>query len=114
MIFAFVDESGKPYPSEADIHPTLTAVCCKGDYIKELTQKLYNAEIRVFGDDPTFNRQLKGNKMINLQLNNKKLVDRGTRMLVEELQIPYNQANALLLLHGSVKKAVDIYKNEHP
>ena len=58
--------------------------------------------------------RVKGNKMINLQLNNKKLVDRGTRMLVEELQIPYDQANALLLLHGSVKKAVDIYKSEHP
>ena len=65
MIFAFVDESGKPYPSEADTHPTLTAVCCDSDNIKELTKKLYNAEIRVFGDDPTFTRQLKGNKMIS-------------------------------------------------
>ncbi|VBB47951.1 putative PTS component; possibly regulatory [uncultured Paludibacter sp.] len=56
--------------------------------------------------------RVKGNKMINLQLNNKKLVDRGTRMLVEELHIPYEQANALLLMHGSVKKAVETYKSQ--
>lgn len=57
--------------------------------------------------------RVKGNKMINLQLNNKKLVDRGTRMLVEELKIPYDQAKALLLLHGSVKIAVDAYRSEN-
>jgi hypothetical protein len=65
MIFAFVDESGKPYPTEHDIHPTLSAVCINSDDIKEITQRLYNAEIKVFGDDPSFTRQLKGNDMIN-------------------------------------------------
>lgn len=78
VIFAFVDESGKPYPTEPDIHPTLTAVCCNSDNIKELTQRLYHTEIKVFGDDPTFARQLKGNKMINSrsvtdQYNNRKI-----------------------------------------
>ena len=48
-----------------------------------------------------------GNKMVNMQLSNKKLVDRGTRMLVELLNLPYNQAQNLLLLHGSVQKAVE-------
>lgn len=57
--------------------------------------------------------RVKGNKMINMQLSNKKLVDRGTRMIVEELGLPYPQAKALLLMHGSVKKAVDAYRNEH-
>ena len=65
IIFAFVDESGKPYPTEPDTHPTLTAVCINSDHIKEITQALYNVEIKIFGDDPTFTRQLKGNKMIN-------------------------------------------------
>lgn len=39
-----------------------------------------------------------------MQLSNKKLVDRGTRMLVEELGLDYGKAKALLLMHGSVKK----------
>ena len=57
--------------------------------------------------------RVKGNKMVNMQLSNQKLVDRGTRMIVEELGLPYPQAKALLLMHGSVKKAVDEYKKEH-
>ena len=56
--------------------------------------------------------RVKGNKMVNMQLTNKKLVDRGTRMVVEELGLPYDQAKRLLLLHGSVKKAVDAYRKE--
>lgn len=56
--------------------------------------------------------RVKGNKMVNMQLTNKKLVDRGTRMVVEELGLPYDAAKRLLLLHGSVKKAIDAYRNE--
>ncbi|MEG1562663.1 MAG: N-acetylmuramic acid 6-phosphate etherase [Bacteroides sp.] len=55
--------------------------------------------------------RVKDNKMVNMQLSNEKLVDRGTRMLVEELALPYEQAQNLLLEHGSVKKAVDAYRN---
>ena len=54
--------------------------------------------------------RVKGNKMVNMQLSNKKLVDRGTRMLVEELGLEYDKAKDLLLLHGSVKKAMDAYR----
>ncbi len=50
--------------------------------------------------------------MVNMQLSNKKLVDRGTRMIVEELGLDYGTAQHLLLLHGSVKKAVDAYRAE--
>ena len=39
-----------------------------------------------------------------------KLVDRGTKMIVEELGLDYEQAKSLLLMHGSVKKAIDAYK----
>ncbi|MDR0973281.1 MAG: N-acetylmuramic acid 6-phosphate etherase [Prevotellaceae bacterium] len=56
--------------------------------------------------------RVKGNKMVNMQLSNQKLVDRGTRMIIEELGLAYDQANALLLLHGSVKKAVDAYREQ--
>ena len=55
--------------------------------------------------------RVEGNKMVNMQLTNQKLVDRGTRMIVEELGLSYEQAHNLLLLHGSVKAATDSYKN---
>ena len=56
--------------------------------------------------------RVKGNKMVNMQLTNQKLVDRGTRWLVEELKLPYDEAKRLLLLHGSVKKATDAYRGQ--
>jgi N-acetylmuramic acid 6-phosphate etherase len=56
--------------------------------------------------------RVNGNKMVNMQLNNLKLIDRGIRMIVEELGINYEQATNILLIHGSVKKAVEAYKRE--
>jgi N-acetylmuramic acid 6-phosphate etherase len=56
--------------------------------------------------------RVKGNKMVNMQLSNKKLVDRGARMVSEELGMEYEQAKRLLLMHGSVKKAVDAYRDQ--
>lgn len=57
--------------------------------------------------------RVKGNRMVNMQLSNAKLVDRGTRMVMDELRLDYDQSQRLLLLHGSVKNAVDAYKKEH-
>jgi N-acetylmuramic acid 6-phosphate etherase len=51
--------------------------------------------------------RVKGNKMVNMQLTNEKLVDRGTRYLVEELNIDYTEAEKLLKKYGSVKNAID-------
>jgi len=51
--------------------------------------------------------RVKGNKMVNMQLTNKKLVERGTLMIVDELHIPREEAETLLLQYGSVKKALD-------
>ena len=56
--------------------------------------------------------RVKGNKMVNMQLTNQKLVDRGTRWLVEELHLPYDDAKRLLLLHGSVKAAIDAVRGQ--
>lgn len=56
---------------------------------------------------------VKGNKMVDMQLSNAKLVDRGTRMIMDEAGIAdYAQAKDLLLTHGSVRAAVDHY-NAH-
>ncbi|KIC94143.1 N-acetylmuramic acid 6-phosphate etherase [Flavihumibacter solisilvae] len=52
--------------------------------------------------------RVEDNKMVNMQLSNEKLVDRGTKMVMEELSInDYEKARELLLKWGSVKKAVD-------
>ena len=57
--------------------------------------------------------RVKGNKMVNMQLSNAKLVDRGARMIVEELGLEYELAKNILLIHGSVKKAIDSYRKEN-
>ncbi len=51
--------------------------------------------------------RVKGNKMVDMQLTNNKLVDRGTRMVMEELSIPQEEAERLLKEFGSVRKAVE-------
>ncbi len=55
---------------------------------------------------------VQGNKMVDMQLTNKKLVDRGTRMIMEKTGLTdYEYAKSLLLEHGSVRAGVDAYKN---
>lgn len=56
--------------------------------------------------------RVKGNKMVNMQLTNKKLIERGTRMIVEELNIQRDTARILLLEHGSVRKAIEFYRRK--
>ena len=51
--------------------------------------------------------RVRGNKMVDMQLSNNKLVDRGTKMIMKELSVSYEKAKKLLVKHGSVRKAVD-------
>lgn len=53
--------------------------------------------------------RVKGNRMVDMQLSNEKLVDRGTRMVMEATGLEETQAHELLLKHGSVRAAVDAY-----
>jgi N-acetylmuramic acid 6-phosphate etherase len=55
--------------------------------------------------------KVKGNKMVDMQLSNKKLIDRGTKMIMKETGLEYNQANELLLKYGSVRLAIDNFLN---
>lgn len=56
--------------------------------------------------------RVKGNKMVDMRLSNNKLVDRGIRMLMEELSISRPEAEQLLARHGSVRKVIEeIRKN---
>jgi len=50
---------------------------------------------------------VKGNKMVDMQLSNNKLVDRGVKMIMDEIQVSYTEAEKLLNQHGSVRKAVE-------
>ncbi len=55
--------------------------------------------------------RVKGNKMVDMQLSNNKLVDRGTKMLMKNTGLEnYDTAKELLLKHGSVRKATESYK----
>ncbi len=54
---------------------------------------------------------VKGNKMVDMKLNNNKLVERGRNMLVEQLNIPSETAQALLNKYGSVRKVIENYVN---
>lgn len=54
--------------------------------------------------------KVKGNKMVDMQLSNDKLVDRGVKMIIGEINVSYEEASELLKKYGSVRKAVDNYK----
>ena len=53
--------------------------------------------------------RVRGNKMVDMQLSNDKLVERGERMLMDELGLPAAEAAALLRQHGSVRAALAAY-----
>ncbi len=54
--------------------------------------------------------RVKGNRMVNMQLTNQKLVQRGTQMIMEELGFAEEKSRRLLLVHGSVNKVLESYK----
>ena len=51
--------------------------------------------------------KVKGNKMVDMQLSNDKLVDRGIKMIMGEINVSYEEASELLKKYGNVRKAVD-------
>jgi N-acetylmuramic acid 6-phosphate etherase len=53
--------------------------------------------------------KVKGNKMVDMQLSNSKLVDRGVKMIMGEIPVSYEEGAELLAKYGSVRKAVDFY-----
>lgn len=54
---------------------------------------------------------IKGNKMVDMQLSNNKLVDRGTKMIMSELNIPEKEAKSLLKKYKNVRFAIQNYKD---
>ena len=58
--------------------------------------------------------RVKGNKMVDMQISNTKLIDRGARMLMEELCIGREEAERLLEKHGSVRRVIDEIRRNAP
>jgi N-acetylmuramic acid 6-phosphate etherase len=56
--------------------------------------------------------KVKGNKMVDMQLSNDKLVDRGVKMIMGEIPVSYEKASELLLKYGSVRKAVENFSRQ--
>ena len=56
--------------------------------------------------------RVQGNKMVHMQLSNNKLIDRGTRYLVEHLRLSYEEAGVALKKYGSVKNALEALKGQ--
>lgn len=56
--------------------------------------------------------RVRGNKMIDMQLSNKKLVNRAVQMIMNELQVDEGMAGKLLAEHKNVRKAIDIYNSK--
>ena len=55
--------------------------------------------------------RVEGNRMVNIQLTNNKLVDRGTRMVAQTTGLPEEEARGALLRWGSVKRAIEELKS---
>lgn len=55
---------------------------------------------------------VKGNRMVDMQLSNNKLLHRGTSMICDSLDISREEASILLTKHGSVRKAIKAYNGK--
>jgi N-acetylmuramic acid 6-phosphate etherase len=57
--------------------------------------------------------RVKGNRMVDMQLTNKKLIKRGTRMIMDELGLEKELSQKLLLQYGSVRQAISKFQEQH-
>ncbi|MCL2441209.1 MAG: DUF3800 domain-containing protein [Treponema sp.] len=76
-MLVFIDESGKPHPKDSTENPVLCAVCIKERDIKQLSQKIFNLKMKIFGKDT----EVKSTSLIRRRIlsknmtNNKQYVD---------------------------------------
>ena len=62
-MFAFIDESGFPTPSDSSSHSVLLGLCVKKENIRELSHRVYQAKEQIYGGKPTV--EIKANNLIN-------------------------------------------------
>lgn len=93
------------FPIEVEVGPEVVTGSTRmksGTAQKMVLNMLSTASMILLG-------KVKGSKMVDMQLSNEKLIDRGTKMVIDETQLDYETAKKLLLEHGSVRKAVAQY-----
>jgi N-acetylmuramic acid 6-phosphate etherase len=56
--------------------------------------------------------RIKDNKMVDMLLLNNKLIERGTKILMDSLHLKHDEAHALLLEKGSVRKALESFEDK--
>ncbi len=97
------------FPIEVEVGPEVVTGSTRmksGTAQKMVLNMLSTASMILLG-------KVKGSKMVDMQLSNEKLIDRGTKMVISETQLDYETAKKLLLEHGSVRKAVDKHQLKH-
>ena len=55
--------------------------------------------------------RVEGNRMVDMQPSNNKLLNRGAKMVIEMLQVDYSTAESLLKKYGSVRSVIEAVKN---
>ena len=76
-MLVFIDESGKPHPKDSTINPILCAVCINEQDIKQLSQKIFNLKMKIYGKDS----EIKSTSLLRKQIllknmtNNKQYID---------------------------------------
>ena len=97
------------FPIEVEVGPEVVTGSTRmksGTAQKMVLNMLSTASMILLG-------KVKGSKMVDMQLSNEKLIDRGTKMVISETQLDYETAKKLLLENGSVRKAVDKHQLKH-
>ena len=51
--------------------------------------------------------KVRGNKMIDMQMSNEKLIQRAIKMVIDETNVSFELAEKAINTHGSVRKAID-------
>jgi N-acetylmuramic acid 6-phosphate etherase len=95
------------YPVEAVVGPELVTGSTRmkaGTAQKLILNMISTAAMIQLG-------RVKGNKMVDMQLTNDKLIDRGVRMIMEELGVKEKKAQSLLRQYGSVRATINNFKN---
>jgi N-acetylmuramic acid 6-phosphate etherase len=96
------------FPIEVEVGPEVVTGSTRmksGTAQKMVLNMLSTASMILLG-------KVKGSKMVDMQLSNEKLIDRGTKMVIAETQLDYETAKKLLLENGSVRKAVDKHQQK--
>ncbi|TVR38302.1 MAG: N-acetylmuramic acid 6-phosphate etherase [Cryomorphaceae bacterium] len=96
------------YPIEVEVGPEFVtgSTRMKSGTAQKLTLNMISTAVMIRL------QRVKGNRMVDMQLSNQKLVERGTRMIAEQLGCSTHEAHRLLTKYGSVRKALEAQRED--